>query len=170
MTKLSDRRYGPFVVESKVGASSYKLKLPVRWKRVHPVFNECLLSRHKAPIFPSQKAREPDPPPDIADPKAEWDVKSIVEAAIDEPTQRLMYLVEWDGFGPEENTWEYANDLTKCAPQIREFYRLHPGAPRPLADLAKKLRLRAYENFTDPPPVTASRPLTVPKQRSRCSP
>lgn len=62
-----------------------------------------------------------------------------------------MYLVQWQGFGPEENTWEDAEDLVKCAAHVREFYRLHPGAPRPLPDLAKKLRLRPLINDTEVP-------------------
>ena len=150
MTKLSDKRYGPFIIKKKVGPASYKLRLPTRWKRVHPVFNECLLTPFRPPEFPSQKAREPDLPPDIDDPDAEWDVKAILKAEIDAPTGRLMYLVEWDGFGPEENTWEYAEDLIKAADKIREFYRQHPGAPRPIADLRKKMRLRPLVNLTEP--------------------
>lgn len=151
MTKLSDRRYGPFSIEKKVGAASYKLKLPPRWKRVHPVFNETLLTPYRPPTYPTQKAREPDPPPDPADPDEEWDVEKILEAAIDGPTGKLMYLVQWQGFGPEENTWEDADALVKCAPQVREFYRLHPGAPRPVPDLAKQMRLRPLVNVTAVP-------------------
>ncbi len=41
--KLDDKRVGPFVIESKVGAAAYKLKLPVHWK-IHPCFNEKLLT------------------------------------------------------------------------------------------------------------------------------
>lgn len=153
MTKLSDKRYGPFTIEKQVGAASYKLKLPARWKCVHPVFNEHLLTPHRPPSFPSQKAREPDLPPDIEDPDAEYDVESILEAGIDEPTQRLKYLVKWDGFGPEENSWEYAEDLVRCSDKIRDFYRHNPGAPRPIAALAKKLRLRPLINFMEVPAV-----------------
>lgn len=148
MAKLSDKRYGPFAIEKKIGLSSYKLKLPSRWKRVHPVFNEHLLTPFRPPQYPSQQAQRPDPPPDIDDPEAEWDVESIAEASMDEPMGKLMYLVKWQGFGPEENTWEYAEDLICCADQIREFYRTHPGAPRPIAQLAKKLRLHPIVNFT----------------------
>ena len=42
-SKLDDRRYGPFEIVKKVGASAYKLRLPKGWRRIHPVFNEQLL-------------------------------------------------------------------------------------------------------------------------------
>ena len=47
MTKLSDKRYGPFRVTKKVGKSAYQLQLPQQWKRVHNVFNEYLLTPFK---------------------------------------------------------------------------------------------------------------------------
>jgi hypothetical protein len=42
--KLDDKQIGPFPRVKKVGASSYKLKLPATWKKISPIFNEVLLS------------------------------------------------------------------------------------------------------------------------------
>jgi hypothetical protein len=53
--KLSDKRYGPFVILEKVGELAYKLKLPEQWKAIHPVFNEALLTPWKKPVFTSQQ-------------------------------------------------------------------------------------------------------------------
>jgi hypothetical protein len=53
--KLDDKRHGPFAVIKKVGASSYKLKLPATWKKIHPVFNEIYLTPYTPPSYPSQK-------------------------------------------------------------------------------------------------------------------
>jgi hypothetical protein len=36
--KLDDRRYGPFLVEQKIGVA-YMLKLPATWKGIYPVIN-----------------------------------------------------------------------------------------------------------------------------------
>ncbi|PIL28858.1 hypothetical protein GSI_08904 [Ganoderma sinense ZZ0214-1] len=47
--KLEDKRYGPFRVEEKIGASAYRLKLPPKWKLRYPVFNEVLLTPHTIP-------------------------------------------------------------------------------------------------------------------------
>lgn len=37
--KLSHRRLGPFLIERKVGNSTYCLRLPLSMKWIHPVFN-----------------------------------------------------------------------------------------------------------------------------------
>lgn len=42
--KLDDKHYGPFEIQKKVRKVTYQLKLPLTWKNIHPVFNECLLS------------------------------------------------------------------------------------------------------------------------------
>jgi hypothetical protein len=149
MTKLSDRRYGPFTVEKKVGAAAYKLKLPARWKRIHPVFNEYLLNPAQPAQYPSQQTQEPDPPDDPEDPEAECDVEEVLEVRINGRSGKLEYLVKWDGFGHEENIWEDPEELLKCAQKVRDFYRRHPRAPRPVANLAEEMRLRPLVNITE---------------------
>lgn len=51
---LDNKRYGPFEIVKKVGNSAYKLKLPKAWK-IHPVFNEVLLTPYYMQEFPNQK-------------------------------------------------------------------------------------------------------------------
>ena len=154
MTKLSDKRYGPFRIVKKVGASAYKLALPQRWSRVHNVFNEHLLTPFQPPSYPSQKARQPDEPPDLEDPdKAEYDVEAILEAKV--KRGKLHYLVKWLGYSDEHNSWEPGGELLNAAPQLREFYRKNPGAPRPIDSVAKQLRLQKITYVTEfekPPP------------------
>ena len=43
--KLDHRRVGPFKILEKVGAVSYRLKLPITWRRIHPVFHASLLMK-----------------------------------------------------------------------------------------------------------------------------
>ncbi len=52
--KLDDKRVGPFEILEKAGASAYKLKLPPHWK-IHPRFNEKLLTPYVPPAFPNQE-------------------------------------------------------------------------------------------------------------------
>ena len=52
--KLGEKRYKPFEVLGKDGLTAYCLKLPVTWKKIHPVFNEALLTPYKPPIYPQQ--------------------------------------------------------------------------------------------------------------------
>ncbi len=52
--KLDDKRIGPFTILEKIGAAAYKLKLPTHWK-IHPRFNEKLLTPYVPPSFPNQE-------------------------------------------------------------------------------------------------------------------
>ncbi|SJL17381.1 uncharacterized protein ARMOST_20931 [Armillaria ostoyae] len=65
--KLDDKRVGPFKILEKTGASAYKLKLPPHWK-IHPHFNEKLLTPYMPPTFPNQE-QPPPLPPDLIDGK-----------------------------------------------------------------------------------------------------
>ena len=150
MTKLSDKRYGPFKIVKKVGPSAYKLRLPQRWKRVHDVFNEYLLTPFRSPSYPSQQARLPDEPPDLEadDPdKAVYDVEAILGARV--RRGNLQYLVKWLGYSDEENSWEPAGELLAAEDAIRNFYKKNPGAPRPMDNIAKQLRLQTLQYVTE---------------------
>lgn len=117
--KLGHLRSGPFAIEEKVGASSYRLRLPPTWK-IHPVFNEVLLTPYKAPAFPVQQ-KPPPPPPVIADDHFEWEVECILDH------KRLrgqdLYLVKWKGYGDEENTWEPEVNLSNAKRVLNAFKR-----------------------------------------------
>src|SRR6202042_3654539 len=60
--KLDHKKLGPFIILEKIGTSAYRLKLPKSWNRIHPVFNEALLSQYHSPNFPSQAIPEPPEP------------------------------------------------------------------------------------------------------------
>ena len=157
VAKLSDKRYGPFRIVKKVGASAYKLALPQKWSRNHDVFNEYLLTPFTAPSYPSQQARQPDEPPDLDadDPdKAVYDVEAILGARV--RRGKLQFLVKWLGYAPEHNSWEPAGELLSAEDAIRDFYKKNPGAPRPIDSVAKKLRLQRIEyatEFAKPDPI-----------------
>ena len=60
--KLDDKQFGFFPIVKKVGASSYKLKLPTTWKKISPIFTKVLLSPYMPPQYLSRKQPEPPPP------------------------------------------------------------------------------------------------------------
>ncbi len=95
--KLENKRYGPFRVEEKVGASAYRLKLPPKWKLCHPVFNEVLLTLAHNPEFPNQ-AKTSQEVPTLLEPDQE--VESILDSKIVEglgQSRKVHYLVQWCG-------------------------------------------------------------------------
>ena len=53
--KLGEKQYGPFKVLTREGLMAYRLKLPTTWKKIHPVFNEALLTPYKPPAYPQQQ-------------------------------------------------------------------------------------------------------------------
>ena len=124
--KLSHRRLGPFPVEERVGNSAYRLRLPPSMGRLHPVFNVVKLS--PAPPDPILGRRaQPPPPPEVIDGEEEWVVEEILDSRM--VNRKLRFLVKWEGFGIEHNSWEpwdgvHAPDL------IADFYRRNPGAAR----------------------------------------
>jgi len=129
--KLSHRRLGPFEVVKKVGKGAYRLKLPRSMSRLHPVFNVVKLT--PAPLDPIPGRRpNPPPPPEIVDGEEEWVVEEILDSRM--ANRKLRYLVKWEGFGVEHNSWEPWDDVH--APDlIAEFYRKHPGAARQIRSI-----------------------------------
>jgi len=50
--------------------------------------------------------------------------------------QKLQYLVKWEGYRIEHNTWEYSDNLNNAAEAVAEFHSTHPGAPRRIRVMA----------------------------------
>jgi len=122
--KLSHRRLGPFLIDSQVGNSAYRLHLPPSMGRLHPVFNVVKLSLAPPDPIPGCQT---SPPPllEIVDGKEEWVVEEILDSQM--VNRKLCYLVKWEGFGVEHNSWEPWDNVH--APElVADFYRRHPGA------------------------------------------
>ena len=143
--KLGDKRFGPFKILEKNGASSYKLQLPVIWKDVHPVFNESLLSPYTPPMAAHQRRPRP-PPPTLVDGHVEHTVETILDSR--RRGRGYQYLVQWKGFGREHDSWEPLDNLANAMEKVRDFVRSHPQAK-----VHPHLRARAV-HFADTPTVT----------------
>src|SRR6266536_3761114 len=102
LKKLAPHCYGPFNITKKVGQSAYHLNLPPTWK-IHPVFNESLLTPYTPPLFPSQQS-PPPPPPEIIEGSEEYEVDEILDSCFHQ--NQLQYLVKWKGYPSEDNMWE----------------------------------------------------------------
>ncbi len=108
--KLDDKRVGPFKILDKAGASAYKLKLPPHWK-IHPRFNEKLLTPYTLPAFPNQTF-PPPLPPELIDSEEEYKVEEILDShpcmicgKWGQKSQKVInYFVKWKGYTPEHNS------------------------------------------------------------------
>ena len=94
--------------------------------RLHPVFNVVKLSLAPPDPIPGRRT-SPPPLPEIVDGEEEWVVEEILDSRM--VNWKLHYLVKWEGFGVEHNSWEPWDNVH--APElVADFYRRHPGAAR----------------------------------------
>lgn len=127
--KSDDKRYGPFTILSKHGASAYKLRLPTTWKNIFPIFNECVLSRYHKPAFHFQNRPSP-PPPDSIGGHEEQEVEGVSDSRL--RRGQLEYLTRWKGFPREEREWRRGAELVHARDAVADFHRAHPVKPRPI--------------------------------------
>ncbi|KAK3508032.1 hypothetical protein QTP70_010639 [Hemibagrus guttatus] len=127
--KLSPRFIGPFPIIQQINPITYHLQLPPEYK-IHPVFHVSLLKPHHPSVLPSTepgKAKEP-PLPLIVDDGAAYLVQDILDSR--RRGGYLEYLVDWEGYGPEERSWVPRNDILNPS-VLDEFHARHPDRPAP---------------------------------------
>lgn len=147
--KLDDKRYGPFEIISKKGRSAYELKLPRGWK-IHPVFNEHLLSPYTPPATELQTPSRP--PPEIVKGQEEFEVEEIIDSKKASPrSKKIEYRVKWKGYPPSESTWEPAENVANSKKLIADFHRKNPDKPKPdpLRKVEFDIKLFPRELFVD---------------------
>ncbi|KAK3547304.1 hypothetical protein QTP86_018825 [Hemibagrus guttatus] len=102
--KLSPRFIGPFTILKQINPVTYKLQLPPGY-RIHPTFHVSLLKPHYPSVSsatePGSGAAEP-PLPLLLDDGTAYKVKEILDSR--RRGGRLEYLVDWEGYGPEERS------------------------------------------------------------------
>jgi len=134
MENLDHKMFGPFVVKRKIGSRAYELELPARWA-IHPVFNIGLLEPYgEDPIGRPQLAMQA---PDIVDSEPCYVVAEVVDSRWYGnpksmfPHRFVHYLVAWDGYGPEESSWEPFEMLEGTAMQaLVNFHDRYPSQPK----------------------------------------
>jgi hypothetical protein len=93
---------------------------------LHLVFNVVKLTL--APVDPITGRHAPPPlPPELINGEEEYVVEEILNSCIF--CQKLQYLVKWEGYGVEHNTWEYWDNIGNAADMVNNFHTRNPGAP-----------------------------------------
>ncbi|KAK3506309.1 hypothetical protein QTP70_001709 [Hemibagrus guttatus] len=127
--KLSPRFIGPFTIVRQINPVTYRLQLPPEY-RIHPVFHVSLLKPHHPSVLLSTGpgvAEEP-PLPLLVDDGTAYLVKEILDSR--RCGGRLEYLVDWEGYGPEERSWVPRNDILDPS-LLEDFHTSHPSRPAP---------------------------------------
>lgn len=104
--KLDHRKLGPFSILQQINPVAFKIELPSTMK-IHNVFHASLLE----PTTTNELSERYQPPPEhvTVDNEIEYEVEKIVDHKTH--YRKTKYLVQWKGYGPEDNTWEPIENL-----------------------------------------------------------
>jgi hypothetical protein len=135
--KLMPRYIGPFPIEKVVGKGAYKLTLPAPLRRLHNVFNVCLLK-------PYQSDGRSQPPPPLLTARDDGEmflIDTVLGHRVVSRGKTLVrqYLIKWTGYGSEHNSWEPESEIARTA--FFGSYWSTRGSPPSLVELLKDKRL-----------------------------
>lgn len=111
--KLADRYLGPFRIDARVSATAYRLVLPQKYGRIHPVFHVSVLEKYHL-----RPGCEPPEPIEV-DGEEEHEVEKVLD--VEGRGKRRRYLVRWKGWDEAYDSWEPVDALANAQQLIADF-------------------------------------------------
>ena len=129
--KLKPLFMGPFEVIDMVGKAAVKLRLPSQWKRIHNVFHVSLVKPYIGDASSSRVT--PPPPVQWLDGEPLYTVESLLDHIVVRKGRGKIYkfVIKWEGYGEEHNTWEPESNLIGCGDMVREHKAIKDLPTRP---------------------------------------
>ncbi|KAG1926787.1 retrotransposable element [Pimephales promelas] len=164
--KLSPRYVGPFQIIRQISPVSFRLDLPANY-RISPTFHVSLLKPAGGPRGETEEgATSQGPPAFLVDGEEAYKVHKLLDSR--RRGNILQYLVDWEGYGPEEQSWVNSRDILDPA-LTEEFHRTHPEkpAPRPRGRPRRHLPPRVGSRSQGGVSVTMEAPAPPPLRHQR---
>ncbi|KAI9637203.1 uncharacterized protein MKK02DRAFT_24341 [Dioszegia hungarica] len=119
--KLAFRFIGPYTVTAQLGPVNFRVHIPNSSR--HDVFHVDRLRPYVDPeSFPHRPTLD-RPPPELVDSNA-YLVSKILDSA--RKRRKLFYLVEWEGYGPEDREWVRASEFHPDDTLVEHFRAENP--------------------------------------------
>ncbi len=117
--KLLPRWIGPFTVTAVIGTNAVQLSLPGTWK-IHNVFHVQLIKPYK-----SDGTVQPPPPVDWLGNEPLFTVERLLDHRRKKVGRSTVieFLVKWQGYSPEHNSWEPQSNLLTCDELIHAYWQ-----------------------------------------------
>ncbi|KAJ9504763.1 hypothetical protein QJQ45_023552, partial [Haematococcus lacustris] len=118
--KLLPRFVGPFKVLGLVGQVAVNLQLPASMSRLHPVFHVSLIKSYTGTDVGFMP-----PPVEWLDEEPVYYVERLLDHRHVHAGKAKEYLVQWEGYDADHNTWEPRSNLVGCDKILAEYNAAH---------------------------------------------
>ena len=121
--KLVQRRIGPFAIQERISDNVYRLEMDDRYPGSN-VFNvQHLKKYHPSPEKFGPRSQMPETRI-TKPPKEEYPVERIL-AHRRNKKGKLQYLIRWEGYSPQFDTWEPEINIRNAPRFLYEYKALH---------------------------------------------